>query len=165
MAQPPARRYACLGGHFTPEERQSLYTDAFRAAMAEADPEGMFAEVFGQSDIEDWTDTALNADVHLYLADDLLVKMDRATMAHGLEARSPFLDHVLMEYAATLPPSFKLSGTHKKRVLKASLRGLLPEAVLDRPKMGFCVPLATWFRGELRDMAYDILLAPRAMQR
>jgi asparagine synthase (glutamine-hydrolysing) len=165
MAQPPARRYACLGGHFTPEERQSLYTDAFRAAMAEADPEGMFAEVFGQSDIEDWTDTALNADVHLYLADDLLVKMDRATMAHGLEARSPFLDHVLMEYAATLPPRFKLSGTHKKRVLKASLRGLLPEAVLDRPKMGFCVPLATWFRGELRDMAYDILLAPRAMQR
>jgi asparagine synthase (glutamine-hydrolysing) len=165
MAQTPARRYARLGGHFTPEERQSLYTDAFRAAMAEADPEGVFAEVFGQSDIEDWTDTALNADVNLYLADDLLVKMDRATMAHALEARSPFLDHVLMEYVATLPPSFKLSGLQKKRILKASLRGLLPDAVLDRPKMGFCAPITTWFRGELRDMAYDILLAPRAVQR
>jgi asparagine synthase (glutamine-hydrolysing) len=165
MAQSPARRYARLGGHFTPEGRQSLYTDAFRCAGAEADPEGMFVDVFAQSDAEDWTDTALNADVNLYLADDLLTKMDRATMAHALEARSPFLDHVLMEYVATLPPSFKLSGTQKKRVLKASLRGLLPDTVLDRPKMGFCAPIATWFRKELRDMAYDILLAPRARQR
>ena len=66
------------------------------------------------------TRRALNADVNLYLADDLLVKMDRATMAHSLEARSPFLDHVLMEYVASLPPSFKLSGSQKKRVLKAA---------------------------------------------
>jgi len=73
--------------------------------VVEADPEGVFAEVFGQSDAEDWTDAALNADVNLYLTDDLLVKMDRATMAHSLEARSPFLDHVLMEYVATLPPA------------------------------------------------------------
>jgi len=165
MAQTPARRYARLGGHFTPEARQSLYTDAFRASVVGADPEGMFLEVFAQSDAEDWTDIALNADVHLYLADDLLVKMDRATMAHSLEARSPFLDHVLMEYVATLPPCFKLSGIQKKRVLKASLRGLVPDVILDRPKMGFCAPIATWFRKELREMVYDILLAPRAVQR
>ena len=165
MAQTSGRRYARLGGHFTPEERQSLYTDTFRATVAEADAEGVFEESFAQSDAEDWTDTALNADVNLYLADDLLVKMDRATMAHSLEARSPFLDHVLMEYVATLPRSFKLSGPEKKRVLKASLRGLLPDAILDRPKMGFCAPIATWFRGALQEMAYDTLLAPRAMQR
>jgi asparagine synthase (glutamine-hydrolysing) len=165
MAQTPARRYARLGGHFTPEGRQSLYTDAFRTAVEGADPEGMFVEVFEQSDAEDWTDVALSADVNLYLADDLLVKMDRASMAHALEARSPFLDHVLMEYVATLPPGFKLSGTQKKRLLKASLRDLIPEAILDRPKMGFCAPIATWFRRDLREMAYDTLLNPRAMQR
>jgi asparagine synthase (glutamine-hydrolysing) len=165
MAQTPARRYARLGGHFTPEERQSLYTDAFRVAAADADPEGMFVEVFEQSDAEDWTDIALNADVNLYLADDLLTKIDRATMAHSLEARSPFLDHVLMEYVATLPPRFKLDGIQKKRVLKASLRGLIPDAVLDRPKMGFCAPIAMWFREELREITYDILLTPRATQR
>lgn len=165
MAQTPARRYARLGGHFTPEGRQSLYTDAFRTAVIGADPEGMFVEVFGQSDAEDWTDVALNADVNLYLADDLLVKMDRASMAHALEARSPFLDHVLMEYVATLPPGFKLSGLEKKRLLKASLRDLIPDAILDRPKMGFCAPIATWFRRDLREMAYDTLLNPRATQR
>jgi asparagine synthase (glutamine-hydrolysing) len=70
-----------------------------------------------------------------------------------------------MEYVATLPPSLKLSGIQKKRVLKASLRGLVPDAVLDRPKMGFCAPIATWFRHDLREMAYDTLLAPRAVQR
>jgi asparagine synthase (glutamine-hydrolysing) len=165
MAQTPARRYARLSGHFPPEERQGLYTDTFRAAIAEADPEGIFVEVFEQSDAEDWTDAALHADVNLYLADDLLVKMDRATMAHSLEARSPFLDHVLMEYIATLPPGFKLAGIQKKRLLKASLRGLLPNAVLDRPKMGFCAPIETWFRKDLRELAYDLLLSPRAIQR
>jgi asparagine synthase (glutamine-hydrolysing) len=165
MAQTPARRYARLGGHFTPEQRHSLYTDAFRATVAAADPEGMFAEVFEQSDAADWTDAALNADVNLYLADDLLVKMDRATMAHSLETRSPLLDHVLMEYVASLPPSFKLSGTQKKRVFKASLRGLIPDAVLDRPKMGFCAPIATWFRNDLRELAHDLLLSHRAKQR
>jgi len=72
---------------------------------------------------------------------------------------------VLMEYVATLPPCFKLAGRQKKRLLKASLRGLLPDAVLDRPKMGFCAPIATWFRHDLREMAHDILLAPRARQR
>jgi len=133
MAQTSGRRYARLGGHFTPEERQSLYTDAFRATVAEADAEGVFEESFAQSDAEDWTDAALNADVNLYLADDLLVKIDRATMAHSLEARSPFLDHVLMEYVATLPRSFKLSGLEKKRVLKASLRGLLPDVARLTP--------------------------------
>jgi asparagine synthase (glutamine-hydrolysing) len=165
MAQTPARRYAHLGGHFTPEDRQCLYTDAFRTAVADADPEGIFVKAFAQSDAEDWTDTALSADVNLYLADDLLVKMDRATMAHSLEARSPFLDHVLMEYVASLPPSFKLSGFQKKRVLKASLRDLVPDAVLDRPKMGFCAPITTWFRHDLREIAYDTLLSPRARQR
>jgi asparagine synthase (glutamine-hydrolysing) len=165
MARQPERRYARWISHFAVEERQRLYTDAFSAVVAGSDPEGLFVETYGQSDALDWTDATLDVDVNLYLTDDLLVKMDRATMAHSLEARSPFLDHVLMEFVASLPPAFKLSGSQKKRLLKATLRGLLPDIVLDRPKMGFSVPLAGWFREELREMAYDILLSPRAVQR
>ena len=160
-----ARRYAHLGGHFSPDQRQGLYTDAFRGALVESDPEAIFEGVFERSDSQDWTESALDADVNLYLVDDLLVKMDRATMAHSLEARSPFLDHVLMEFAATLPPDFKLLGTEKKRVLKASLRGSIPDAILDRPKMGFCAPIDNWFRRDLREFASDLLLSSRSMQR
>jgi asparagine synthase (glutamine-hydrolysing) len=165
MAQMPERRYARWVGHFAPEERLDLYTKEFRTKVIGSDPEVLFTNAFGQSDADDWTDATLDADVTLYLADDLLVKMDRATMAHSLEARSPLLDHVLMEYVATLPAAMKLSGSRKKRILKAALRGLVPDVILDRPKMGFGAPVGNWFRNELRDMAHDLLLSTRASQR
>lgn len=165
LSLPPAQRYAQWVEHFAADTRQRLYTDVFREAAAGSDPEALFDEIFARSNAEDCTDVGLDADVKLYLPDDLLVKMDRATMAHSLEARSPFLDHVLMEFVARLPPRLKLAGTQKKRVLKAALRGVLPDAVLDRRKMGFCVPLADWFRTELREMSHDLLLSPRATQR
>ena len=165
MAQPPERRYARWIGHLDPSERSALYTPGFREAVGTCDPEGMFEQVFGESDAEDWTDATLDADVNLYLADDLLVKMDRATMAHSLEGRSPLLDHTLMEFVAALPAKFKLHGSDKKRILRAALRGIVPDAILDRPKMGFGVPIDRWFRHELREMAHDLLLSPRTLQR
>jgi asparagine synthase (glutamine-hydrolysing) len=165
MAQIPERRYARWIGHLSPGERQELYTPSFREAVERSDPEQLFVEAFGQSDAEDWTDATLDTDVGLYLVDDLLVKMDRATMAHSLEGRSPLLDHVLMEFVASLPATFKLAGREKKRILRAALRGIVPDAILDRPKMGFGAPISSWFRNELREMAYDLLLSPRAVQR
>lgn len=165
MAQPADRRYAYWIGHFSLAERHGLYTDAFRSAVKDSDPEGLLVDVFARTDAVDWIDATLDADVNLYLTDDLLVKLDRSTMANSLEARSPFLDHVLMEFVACLPSGLKLLGVEKKRVLKAALRGLLPDEVLDRRKMGFCVPLAHWFRTDLREMAHDVLLSPRALQR
>lgn len=165
LAQEPGRRYATWGAHFSPRERQQLYAESFQSMVAHSDPEGLFAKVFEESDAEDSTDAALDADVALYLADDLLVKMDRASMAHSLETRSPFLDHTLMEFVASLPAHLKLAGREKKYLLKASLRGEIPDEILDRPKMGFCVPLSRWFQGELREMAYDTLLSSRAKQR
>jgi asparagine synthase (glutamine-hydrolysing) len=165
LALSPVRRYAYWMEHFSPEARQWLYTPAFSVATMGSDPEGQFAEAFAQSDTEEWVDTMLDADVNLYLPEALLVKVDRATMAHSLEARSPFLDHVLMEFVARLPPCLKLSGKQQKRLLKTALQDVLPKDVLKRPKMGFCVPLERWFREELREMAYDVLLAPRAVQR
>jgi asparagine synthase (glutamine-hydrolysing) len=165
LALSPARRYAYWMEHFSREARQRLYTPAFGAQVMESDPEGFFGEAFAQSDTEEWVDTMLETDVNLFLPEDLLVKIDRATMAHSLEARSPFLDHELMEFVASLPAGLKLVVGQQKRVLKAALREVLPKAILKRPKMGFCVPLARWFREDLREMAHDVLLAPRAMQR
>ena len=86
-------------------------------------------------------------------------------MAHSLEARSPFLDHILMEFVARLPVEMKLKGNEKKHLLKQSLRGQVPNEILDRPKMGFCVPLANWFRFDLREMLFDTLGSSRARQR
>jgi asparagine synthase (glutamine-hydrolysing) len=93
-----------------------------------------------------------------YLLDDLLPKMDRMTMAHGLEARSPLLDRPLMEYVAALPDRYKRRGSRGKVVLKAAVADLLPAAIVERPKHGFGVPLGDWFRGGLRPMLEDTLL-------
>ena len=165
LAQDPQRRYARWNAHFFPEDRQQLYAPDFQDRVAASDPEGLFVEVFSETTTDNCTDWAFEADVELYLVDDLLVKMDRATMAHSLEARSPFLDHQLMEFAASLPTHFKLSGSETKVILKAAMRGLIRDNLLDRPKMGFSVPLSSWFRNELREMAGDLLLSQEARGR
>jgi asparagine synthase (glutamine-hydrolysing) len=100
-----------------------------------------------------------------YLLDDLLVKTDRCTMATSLEARSPFLDTALMEYAATLPDSMKLSGGRTKVILRETFRDLIPDEIQRRGKMGFGIPFGPWFRGALRDVLHDLLLSPGARYR
>jgi asparagine synthase (glutamine-hydrolysing) len=107
----------------------------------------------------------LHANFISYLPDDLLVKTDRCTMANSLEARSPFLDRELIEYVAGLPDDLKLRGRQTKAILRDAFADLLPPAVQRRGKMGFGVPLGTWFRGELRDYMRDLLLAPDARYR
>jgi asparagine synthase (glutamine-hydrolysing) len=107
-------------------------------------------------------DAAMRADVSLYLPDDLLVKVDIATMAHGLEARSPLLDHTLMEFVARLPVEFKLNFFQGKTLLRRVAKGLIPDDILRRKKTGFGVPLDQWFRGEFGNSAREILLASNA---
>ncbi len=106
----------------------------------------------------------LSANMRSYLPDDLLIKADRCSMAASLEARAPFLDHKLAEFAATIPINLKLKGAMTKLILKAAARGKLPDAIIDRKKHGFGIPLGAWLR---RDMApaRDILLSARARQR
>ncbi len=107
----------------------------------------------------------LQLNYRTYLLDDLLVKLDRMTMAHGLEARSPFLDTALTEYVAALPPRMKINGWKLKHILKAAFQDFLPPAILHRRKHGFGVPLGDWFAGELRECVHDTLLAPDAALR
>jgi len=104
----------------------------------------------------------LAANIHSYLHDDLLVKADRMSMANSLEARAPFLDRAVLEYAAGLPDDHKLRGRTTKAVLRAAFADVIPDAVQSAPKRGFGVPLDAWFRQELRDYLRDTLLAPSA---
>ncbi len=107
----------------------------------------------------------LDVNLKTYLPEDLLVKVDRCSMAVSLEARAPFLDHILFEYAARIPLRLKLRHGVKKYILKRALRGLLPEGIIHRQKHGFGVPVGSWFRGELAAFARQTLLSPAAAGR
>jgi asparagine synthase (glutamine-hydrolysing) len=105
-------------------------------------------------------DRLLDLNLRTYLLDDLLVKADRMSMAHGLEVRSPFLDTELLSLATRLEPALKLRGIRLKRVLKKAVSDLVPEEILNRPKRGFGVPLDRWFREDLRAYMGSTLGAP-----
>src|SRR5204863_3270645 len=111
------------------------------------------AEAAGESTI----DRQSHALLRTYLAEDILTKIDRAAMATSLEVRAPFLDHELADWAMRLPTSMKLRGGEKKRLLRETLRGRLPDAILDRRKQGFAVPLAKWLKDDLHDWAVATL--------
>jgi asparagine synthase (glutamine-hydrolysing) len=108
---------------------------------------------------------ANRADIATYLPDDLMVKVDVAGMAHGLEVRSPFLDHELMEWAVALPTAVRMTGGALKGLLKKAMAPYLPRPVLHRKKRGFAAPIDRWFRRELKDMVYDTLLSASARER
>jgi asparagine synthase (glutamine-hydrolysing) len=165
LGEAPDRRYLRWMVHFHPSQYQHLLSPDFQAAVGDEDPSAPLMQTFAQSTGSDLVERMLDADVQHYLPDDLLVKVDIATMAHSLEGRSPFLDHELMELVATMPSELKLHGTTKKHLLRKIAADLLPASVLERPKQGFGVPLERWFREELRDMATDLLLSPRSRQR
>jgi asparagine synthase (glutamine-hydrolysing) len=161
----PAARYARAMSYFDWMERDELYTDDYRAHLGASVADSVIGEPWLAASGDDVLDVMLEVDVATYLPGDLLAKMDIATMAHSLEARSPLLDSEIMEFAASLSPNLKMRGTAKKIVLRDALRPWLPAETLDRPKQGFSVPLTEWFRRELRDYAYDVLLDPRTLAR
>jgi len=144
--------------YFEEAQREALYSDEFAASVRGNSPEAIVRGMWERSTASCHVDRMLEVDVETYLPGDLLVKMDIATMAHSLEARSPFLDHELMELAASLPPDMKLASGQTKAALRSALRGWLPDEILDRPKQGFGVPIADWLRGDLKDYVRDVLL-------
>jgi asparagine synthase (glutamine-hydrolysing) len=165
LTEPPERRYARWICHFYGDRKAELLHPEFRATLGEDGTLEVLLAAYRESDAPDFFDATLGVDAALYLPDDLLVKVDIASMAHSLEARSPFLDHEFMEFAATIPSDLKVRGRETKIILKRALQGLLPDEILHRPKMGFGVPIDHWLRHELKDLAYDTLLSPRALGR
>ena len=160
------RRYLSYTAYFTNEQKAELYTDEFKKKVWSKDTYNIIASRFLESGSRNRTEQAVYADIAAYLPEDLLAKVDIATMTVALEGRSPFLDHELLELTAKIPFSLKLKGfNNKKYILKEALRGSIPDEILFRPKMGFGVPIDAWFRGELRDYASAKLLNGNLVRR
>jgi asparagine synthase (glutamine-hydrolysing) len=160
----PQDRYVRAMSRFGLDLRESVYTPEFRASL-EGSAAETIAEPWLASTARDPIDRMLDVDQQTYLPGDLLVKMDIATMAYGLEARSPLLDQELIALGASLPARFKVRGREKKIALRAALRGVVPDRHIDRAKQGFQVPMAEWFRTDLRELAQDTLLGSAAAGR
>jgi asparagine synthase (glutamine-hydrolysing) len=160
----PQDRYVRAMSRFGLDLRDGVYTPEFRAAL-EGSAAETIAEPWGSSTALDPIDRMLDVDQQTYLPGDLLTKMDIATMAYGLEARSPLLDQDLVALGAALPARFKVRGREKKIALRAALRGVVPDEHIDRSKQGFQVPMAEWFRTDLRELARETLLGGAAKGR
>jgi asparagine synthase (glutamine-hydrolysing) len=155
---PPARHAAWLA-YSSEAEKRALYTPALLDATAALDSSGAFAAEYERcAGLRDTASAAMYADLMRYLPNDPLVKTDIATMACGLEARAPLLDHRVVELAFRIPSSRKLEGGRGKLVLRRAFRDLLPDRILSRGKMGFGVPIARWLREELAPVAANTLL-------
>jgi asparagine synthase (glutamine-hydrolysing) len=150
---------------FDESAKRQLYLKEVRNALQGIETTQLYRAVFAQSKAIHPLDRMLYVDTRFYLPNDMLVKLDRMTMAHSLEARVPFLDHRLVEFCATLPPNLKLRHWRKKKyLLKASLRGRFSQAHLRRKKQGFNVPKAHWITTDLRDFVQDHL-SPQQIER
>lgn len=141
------------------DARFALYSPAFRRLLAGYHAREVFDRHAARADTDDPLARIQYLDLKTYLVGDINTKVDRASMAHSLEVREPLMDHPLVEWLATLPSSFKLRGMSGKRLLKKTMEPHLPHEILYRPKMGFAVPLARWFRGPLRERLRERLLA------
>jgi len=168
-----AKRFA-RGAHLPPLERHHAWKEIFspdaRAELLEpgrrggADPVDVYRERFRETEGADLLARLQDVDLGIYLADDLLVKTDRASMAHSLEARVPFCDTLVAELAMALPARHKVRGFQKKRLLRAAVEPLVPREIIHGKKRGFSIPAAAWLRGDLEPFARDVL-APDTVRR
>ncbi len=166
LAQMPVhQRYEWRMAYVKPEERSSLYSEAFRCEVDAVADGSLIEAAFAWSEATDLPNRLMDVDIHTYLPNALLVKMDITSMANSLEVRSPLLDHVLMEFAAGLPGSWKVQGARTKHIFRNALRPWLPDSILERSKWGFGSPVGAWLRGPLADLPRDVLLDRSAIDR
>ena len=163
LAVPRSRRFATIPNIFDTLLQRQYFTESFRYAATANIADR--AEVFyKECDSPSYLDHLLNIDARLWLPDDLLAKVDRATMAYSLEARVPYLDHEFFGWCARLDPSLKVAGDSGKLVLKRLAERYLPAEIVDRPKHGFMMPLRRWLAAELRADTAEAL-GPAGLQR
>jgi asparagine synthase (glutamine-hydrolysing) len=164
MALPGVERYLDAGTLFRREEVAALVRPEIRDVLADYDPwEEARSHLRRQRG--HWLSALQSLDLATYLPLDILTKVDRMSMAHSLEARVPLLDHRLVEFAATVPPELQLRGRTTKYLLKQAMRPLLPEAIVDRRKQGFAIPLGRWFGGGFDELLRDVLLSETVRSR
>jgi asparagine synthase (glutamine-hydrolysing) len=145
-------------GQFESALRRTLYAPEFADAVKDSDPLTRFRDAYDACPSPDPLDRALYVDIKTYLVDDILVKVDRMSMAVSLEAREPLLDHKLLEFAATVPSALKLKNGRTKYLLRRLLERSIPRHIADRPKHGFEAPIGQWLRGPLAPLVDDLLL-------
>jgi asparagine synthase (glutamine-hydrolysing) len=162
---PKVERYLRWVSVFDAAAKHELYSESFIRQTDEASAARLLDPWFARANGAGIVDAVLLTDIMTYLPNDLLVKVDIATMANSLEARSPFLDHHVMEFAASLPAKYKLRGLTTKYLLKRVLQKLLPAENLNRRKMGFGVPIGHWLRGKLQPFLRETILADAALKR
>lgn len=162
----PIDRYLDSLSYFTELSKQSLYTGDFQQALGAKDHVACrFREYAGRVKTKAPLDQLLYIDGKTYLPGDILVKVDRMSMATSLEVRVPLLDHKLIDFVTKVPASLKLAGTETKHLLKRVAKDLIPAEILNRPKQGFGIPLQKWINLQLRDQIREILREPRTRQR
>jgi asparagine synthase (glutamine-hydrolysing) len=148
--------------YFLPEMKEKLYRSEFKSAIKDFNTFDILGSHFKVNQNPDVTTRAQYVDIKTYLPEDILVKVDRMSMAHSLEVRTPILDHKLIEYVGSLPSSLKLKGKESKYIFKKMMENRLPKNILYRKKQGFSVPLASWLRGEMMGFARETLFSSRA---
>ena len=162
---PKTERYFRWMSTFNRDAKLDLYTKDFAASVFDHNPSAYLDRWFAKANGSGILDAALLTDQMTYLPNDLLVKVDIASMANSLEARSPFLDHKLIEFAATLPEDLKTRRFQTKSLLKKVAARLVPKEVVYRRKMGFGVPIGKWFREDLKDFVRSVLLSEKSLTR
>jgi len=145
-------------------EKALLYRPGLREMLDGRDPYGFIRLAFAESGAVEPLDQQEYVDIVTYLVDDIMVKVDRMSMAVSLETRAPFLDYRVVEFCASLPPHLRLNGKRSKYILKLAMCGILPEEILNRRKEGFSIPIKRWMKEELRPMMLDYL-SPQALEK
>ena len=162
LAQDPATAFYQSNRFCDPAVWNRIITPELKRATEGYDPADITRDHYNNANAEDHLSRILYADFKTYLPGDILVKVDRMSMANSLETRAPMLDYRFVEFAASVPSSYKLHGKEKKYLLKKAFEGYLPHDILYRKKMGFSVPLAQWLRHELRSLAEPVLTSPES---
>ncbi len=161
LSRSPLEGYFNSVSYFRPDDKARLFTSDFQGRLGGYQSLEVLRLYYDRADTDDPLSKIQYVDVKTYLTDDILTKVDRASMAVSLEVRAPMLDHHFMECVAAIPSTLKLRGGEGKYILKKALEPKLPNNILYRAKQGFAIPLDTWFRRELKDMAHEIIVGTK----
>jgi asparagine synthase (glutamine-hydrolysing) len=158
LSRSPLEGYFNSISYFRPDDKERLFSRDFQRRLGGYESIEVFRHYYDRADTDDLLSKIQYVDIKTYLTDDILTKVDRASMAVSLEVRAPMLDHKFLELAASIPSSFKLRNGAGKYILKRALQPVLPDNILHRAKQGFAIPLDVWFRRDLKEMAQPLIL-------